>query len=134
MVTTTQDRPGEVCHIMGFNPVHKPVMVTTHLKADRIEGEYACFNPVHKPVMVTTFMETPSETKDLIEFQSRSQTGHGYNLQGGHCAKDMLHYLSIPFTNRSWLQPALYQIAKGNPLYKLSIPFTNRSWLQRKMR
>ena len=38
------------------------------------------FNPVHKPVMVTTTYRLMEHPTDHLKFQSRSQTGHGYNL------------------------------------------------------
>ena len=116
----------------------------------------------------------------LVEFQSRSQTGHGYNVQVQRKRKKLLEVfqsrsqtghgynertfttryrrsqVSIPFTNRSWLQPRTRTIIAHvtgdsfNPVHKpvmvttlhhfgvirrqpdvVSIPFTNRSWLQR---
>ena len=134
MVTTTQDRPGEVCHIMGFNPVHKPVMVTTRNKPYRcrptrnllsipftnrswlqpsrgsLRQRHAPlpFNPVHKPVMVTTDGWKAHLYNADGTFQSRSQTGHGYNtsciLLFKRATISVTPLFSIPFTNRSWLQ------------------------------
>ena len=39
-----------------------------------------------------------------MSFQSRSQTGHGYNRRTAERVPQNLRRLSIPFTNRSWLQ------------------------------
>ena len=81
MVTTVSQFQTVDEFIWSFNPVHKPVMVTTNQRQVDRQMVKACFNPVHKPVMVTTLMPI------LLE-----------NEREG---------VSIPFTNRSWLQQTL---------------------------
>ena len=53
----------------GYNP-------TVSLSDEQVK---LGFNPVHKPVMVTTDCASDVRLKASFGFQSRSQTGHGYN-------------------------------------------------------